>query len=100
MRGLSNVVGADLRFNLSDRLDLGLAGTVRHGAGADAVRWAAGPSLGISPFTNGCLSLGYNIAGFADRDFEGARYTRAGPYATLRIKLDQLSLSDLGLRRR
>ena len=32
-----------------------------------------------------------------DRDFEDARYTRSGPYVTMRLKFDQLSLQSLGL---
>ena len=34
------------------------------------------------------------------RDFEEARYTRSGPYVTMRFKFDQLSLQSLGLGRK
>jgi hypothetical protein len=44
--------------------------------------------------------VGWNIAGFHDRDFEEARYTRSGPYVTMRLKFDQLSLQSLGLGER
>ncbi|HEY0026931.1 MAG TPA: hypothetical protein VGC35_03585 [Allosphingosinicella sp.] len=98
--GLSNVVGADMRFDLSDTLDIGFAGTVRHGLGTRAVAYSGGPSIGFSPVENGWMTLGWNIAGFEDRDFEEARYTRAGPYVTLRFKFDQMSLQALGLGRR
>jgi uncharacterized repeat protein (TIGR01451 family) len=95
--GWSNVVGADFRLDLSDTIDVGLAGTVRGGLGGDAIAWSAGPSLGFTPFENGWLSVGWNIAGFHDRDFEEARYTRSGPYVTMRFKFDQLTLQSLGL---
>jgi uncharacterized repeat protein (TIGR01451 family) len=95
--GWSNVVGADLRFDLSDTVDVGLAGTVRAGLGGDAVAWSVGPNIGFTPFENGWVSLGWNLAGFHDRDFEEARYTRSGPYVTMRFKFDQLSLQSLGL---
>ena len=36
--------------------------------------------------------------GFHDRDYSDARYTRSGPYVTLRLKFDQSSLSSLGFR--
>jgi hypothetical protein len=98
--GWSNVVGADLRFDLSDTFDIGFAGTVRHGLGARAIAYSVGPSIGFSPVENGWMSVGWNITGFSDRDFEEARYTRAGPYVTLRFKFDQLSLQGLGLGRR
>jgi uncharacterized repeat protein (TIGR01451 family) len=95
--GWSNVVGADFRFDLSDTIDVGVAGTVRGGLGGDSVAWSAGPSLGFTPFENGWISVGWNLAGFHDRDFEEARYTRSGPYVTMRFKFDQLTLQSLGL---
>jgi hypothetical protein len=93
--GWSNVVGADFRFDLSDRIDVGIAGTVRAGIDGRAFAWSAGPSLGFTPFDNGWLSVGWNLAGFHDRDFEEARYTRSGPYVTMRFKFDQLTLQSL-----
>jgi uncharacterized repeat protein (TIGR01451 family) len=95
--GWSNVVGADLRFDLGDTIDVGVAGSVRGGLGGRAIAWSAGPSLGLTPFENGWVSVGWNLVGFHDRDFEEARYTRSGPYVTLRFKFDQLSLQSLGL---
>ncbi len=67
------------------------------GLDGDRFAWSAGPSLGFTPFKNGWLSVGWNVAGFHDRDFEDARYTRSGPYVTMRLKFDQLSLQWLGL---
>jgi uncharacterized repeat protein (TIGR01451 family) len=95
--GWSNVVGADFRFDLSDKIDVGVAGTVRGGLDGDSFAWSAGPSLGFTPFENGWVSVGWNLAGFHDRDFEEARYTRSGPYVTMRFKFDQLTLQSLGL---
>jgi hypothetical protein len=95
--GWSNVVGADFRFDLGDTIDFGIAGTVRGGLGGDSAAWSAGPSLGFTPFENGWVSIGWNVAGFHDRDFEEARYTRSGPYVTMRFKFDQLTLQSLGL---
>lgn len=100
VKGWSNMAGADLRVDLSDTLDIGIAGTVRHGLGGNAIAYSGGPSIGFSPLENGWLTLGWNIVGFADRDFSEARYTRAGPYLTMRFKFDQLSLQGLGLGRR
>ncbi|MFT4026663.1 MAG: hypothetical protein QM676_07675 [Novosphingobium sp.] len=100
IESLSNMIGADVRLDLADTIDLGAAGTVRHSLGARAISFSAGPSLGYTPAENAWLSVGYNLAGFADRDFEQARYTRSGPYVTLRFKFDQLTLRELGLKRR
>ncbi|HYW15747.1 MAG TPA: hypothetical protein VE891_06295 [Allosphingosinicella sp.] len=95
--GWSNVVGAEFRFDLGDTIDFGIAGTVRGGIDGNSFAWSAGPSFGFTPFENGWLSVGWNLAGFHDRDFEEARYTRSGPYVTMRFKFDQLSLQSLGL---
>jgi uncharacterized repeat protein (TIGR01451 family) len=97
--GWSNVVGADARFDISKAVDVGIAATVRAGLGGRSVAWSAGPNVGVRPFDNGWLSIGWNVAGFHDRDFEDARYTRSGPYVTMRLKFDQLSLQALGLGR-
>jgi|CXWL01.1.fsa_nt_gi uncharacterized repeat protein (TIGR01451 family) len=100
LKGWSNVFGADIRFDLGKTLDLGLAGTLRQNPGGRSYAWSGGPTLGISPMNNTYISVGYNIIGFHDRDFEGSRYTRSGPFVTLRLKFDQNSFSSLGLGRR
>ncbi|WP_106639449.1 DUF11 domain-containing protein [Allosphingosinicella vermicomposti] len=97
--GWSNVIGLDARYDISDKIDLGLSGSVRGGIGGRAYSYSAGPNIGISPFENGWLSLGYNLVGFYDRDFSDDRYTRAGPYVTIRLKFDQATLQGLGLSR-
>jgi uncharacterized repeat protein (TIGR01451 family) len=100
IKGWSNVVGADLRFDLSDTIDFGGAASLRQSAGGRSLAYSAGPNIGITPFKNGWMSVGWNLVGFSDRDFEESRYTRAGPYVTMRLKFDQLSLQGLGLGRR
>jgi hypothetical protein len=91
--GWSTVVGADFRFDLSDIADIGAAGTVRIGAKNGNIAYSGGPVLTVTPFENANISLGYNIVGFEDRDFEESRYTRSGPFITLKLKFDQQSLA-------
>jgi len=43
--------------------------------------------------------IGYNITGFRDRDFAGARSTTKGVFATMRIKFDSNTLGALGIGR-
>ena len=100
IKGFSNVLGADIRYDLGRNIEIGLAGTARAGLKFDTIQFSGGPQIGFSPVTNTWLQLGYNIAGFRDRDFEQDRYTRQGIYAALRVKLDQTSLSWLGLDKR
>ncbi|GAA4003674.1 DUF11 domain-containing protein [Sphingomonas humi] len=87
--GFSNLIGLEVRRDLSDRLDFSLNAAIRHVASSGTVDYLVGPSVGISPVKNSWMSLGYNIKGFRDRDFSDARYTRAGPFVTLRLKFDQ-----------
>ena len=97
LEGWSNVVGLDAKFDLSDTIDVGGQATVRIGADFDTIAYSGGPSVGITPFENGYISVGYNVVGFDDRDFEESRYTRDGPFVTFRLKFDQNSFKDLGL---
>jgi hypothetical protein len=96
--GWSNVIGGDFRFDLSKHVDVGAAGTVRVGTGGNNVAYSGGPILTIAPFKNANISLGYNIVGFNDRDFEESRYTRSGPFLTFKLKFDQESLAGIKLK--
>lgn len=89
--------GADVRMDVSEHVALGVSGNVRAGTDARAVAWALGPQIVVSPAANANFIIGYNMAGYRDRDFEEARYSRAGVYATFRLKFDQTSLQGLGL---
>ena len=100
IKGFSNVVGADARFDLGRHVEVGAAGTLRAGLDFDSVAFALGPQLGFAPVANTWLQLGWNVAGFRDRDLSEDRYTRDGPYATMRLKFDQLSFAGLGLAAR
>ena len=93
VKGWSNVVGADLKFDLSDFADVGASGTARIGTSGKNISWSGGPTLTITPFDNANITLGYNMVGFEDRDFEESRYTRSGPFLTFKLKFDQQSLS-------
>ena len=100
LSGWSNIVGADIRFDLSETIDVGLAGSVRESNGGRAISYSGGPSVSLSPFDNSYITVGYNVVGYRDRDYADTRYTRSGPYVTLRLKFDQNSLAGLGLGRR
>jgi uncharacterized repeat protein (TIGR01451 family) len=95
VKGWSNVIGGDFKFDLSEIADIGAAGTVRIGTSGKNIAWSGGPVLTVTPFKNANISLGYNIVGFEDRDFEEARYTRSGPFVTFKLKFDQNSLAGL-----
>ena len=45
------------------------------------------------------LTMGYNVLGFGDKDFERARYTAAGPFLRFSIKADQRFLKTIAGQR-
>ena len=87
-------------LDLGRLVDVGVSGTVRQNPGGRSYAGTGGPTIGISPMNNTYIAVGYNVVGFHDRDFEASRYTRSGPFVTVRLKFDQNSFSALGLGRR
>lgn len=81
-----------MRKDLGAQFDLGLQASRQHSWSSHVTSYSVGPSLGFSPGNGLWMSAGYNLRGFHDRDFEEARYTRQGPFVTMRMKFDQLSL--------
>ncbi len=94
--GFIDVLGFDLRRDLGRRFDVGVQGSVQHAWDRGSVAFSGGPSAGVSPARNVWVSVGYNITGYRDRDFEADRYTRSGGYVTARLKFDQWSLGRAG----
>ncbi|MGN6112790.1 MAG: DUF11 domain-containing protein [Luteimonas sp.] len=90
--GYTDILGAEFRFDVSSRIDVGLRASVLHSWRQKTYAWAFGPSIGFTPFTNAWVSVGYNIRGFNDRDFESSHYTAEGAYLVFRMKFDQHSL--------
>ena len=90
--GYTDILGAEARFDLTPRIDVGLRASVLHSWSQKTYAWAFGPSVGFTPFTNAWVSVGYNIRGFSDRDFESSHYTAKGAYLVFRMKFDQRSL--------
>jgi uncharacterized repeat protein (TIGR01451 family) len=90
--GYTDIMGGEWRFDLSRRIDIGLRASVIHSWSQKTFAWAFGPSVGFSPFVNTWVSVGYNIRGFNDRDFESSHYTAKGAYLIFRMKFDQHSL--------
>ncbi len=93
--GYIDVTGFDLRYDLRDNIDIGVQASAQHAWSRGSVSFSAGPSVGLSPGKGLWISAGYNVAGYRDRDFEDDRYTRAGPYVTLRMKFDRDAIAGL-----
>jgi uncharacterized repeat protein (TIGR01451 family) len=89
--GYTDLIGAEWRFDLKTWLDVGAQASMLHSWDAGNYQFSAGPSVGFSPIENSWISIGYNVIGFRDPDFDAARYTAQGVIVKLRIKFDQLT---------
>lgn len=93
------VGGLNARFGIGERIEVGGSATVRANMSDGTTSYAFGPQIGVSPAKNTLLTVGYNVKGFRDADFEAARHTQDGIYAAVRIKFDSDSFGFLGLGR-
>lgn len=96
--GYTDAIGFDVRRDLGRRLDVGLQGSVQHGWSQGTIAWSGGPTVGLSPAKDVWITAGYNLAGYRDRDFAADRYTRSGPFVTLRLKFDQTAIGAAARR--
>jgi len=89
LQSWNHLLGGEARFDVTERIDIGLRGSMLTSKGTDTTEYSFGPSIGIAPVKNVWLSAGYNFEGFKDDDFETAEYSRKGVYLQMRLKFDQ-----------
>jgi len=94
----SHLLGAETRFDITERIDISLRGSLLKSTTTNTMDYSWGPSIGISPVDNVWISAGYNMSGFVDDDFEAAEFSREGLYLKMRLKFDQDTARNL-LRR-
>lgn len=92
---LVQVIGAEARLDLTRRIDLGVNLSLRHSGKDGGTSYAIGPSIGVAPAENTWISIGWNVVGYHDPDFEAAGYSRKGFYVTARVKFDQNTFAGL-----
>ncbi len=93
--GFTDLIGLEVRHDLTQRWDVGLRCSVRHSWNAGLVDYSTGASVGYAIAKNAWLSVGYNFTGFEDEDFSDADYTAQGPFARFRLKFDQQTVREL-----
>jgi len=84
--GFIDAVGLEVRRDIRANLDLGVQAGAQHSWSDGTLAFVAGPTVGIAAARDVWISAGYNVAGYRDRDYAEARYTRQGPYLTLRAR--------------
>ncbi len=87
--GDTDLVGHDARLYINSSFEIGAQSDSLNSRSTRCHAYSSGPSIGFSPVTNGWISVGYNVRGFTDRDFDAARYTAQGIYLQMRFKFDQ-----------
>ena len=92
--GLIDATGFSIRQGLGAHLDIGATASFQHAWSDHRWAWSGGPAVGVSPAGDVWVTLGYNIAGYRDRDLADDRYTRSGPYLTVRLKFDAHSIGN------
>lgn len=92
--GFTDHIGFEARYDITKKWDIGLRASLLHSWHSGQYAYSFGPATGYSIVDNAWVSLGYNIWGFEDKDFESAAYTSQGPYVRFRMKFDQQSVKD------
>ncbi len=83
------LAGGRVLYDISKTWDLGVQSyTLRSNTG-QAKQYAMGVEVGRLMMENLWLSLGYDFAGFSDKDLTGSDYTQPGVYLRLRWKFTQ-----------
>ncbi len=98
LKSWNHLLGGEARFDVTEKIDIGLRGSYLTSNGTNSAQYSFGPSIGVSPVKNIWVSAGYNVKGFKDDDFEAAEYSRKGVYLQMRLKFDQNTARGL-LRR-
>jgi hypothetical protein len=101
--GNDSIYGAHLlafrvTYDITKRFDIGLNTAVLFSLDPGSVNFAIGPELGFTLHKNLRIGLGYNFAGFRDRDLGAEDYTQRGVYLALRWKFDE-ELLGLGRKK-
>ncbi|MEL6486201.1 MAG: hypothetical protein AAFQ13_03535, partial [Pseudomonadota bacterium] len=93
--GTTVLAGLDARLGISDMFEIGASGTVRTNLEDNVTSFSYGPLFGVSPVQDMLITIGYNVEGFRDGDFEAARSTQEGVFAAARLKFDASTFSFL-----
>jgi len=99
LAGTTVMGGLDVKASVGRTVEIGGVATLRYSLTGKQAAFAIGPQIGIIPAKDTLLTVGYNVAGFRDRDFSASRHTDKGVFVAMRIKFDADSFGFLGLGR-
>jgi outer membrane protein OmpA-like peptidoglycan-associated protein len=96
--GYTDLIGFDIRRGMRGKFDLGVNTSIYHSWESNVVDYGFGVDVGYNFASNLWITLGYNVAGFYDEDFNDARYTAEGPFLRFSLKADQHALKRIAGR--
>ncbi len=88
-RSNSHLLSGRVMWDITERWDAGILGSIMGDRGFAAVRYGLGAEVGYLLQENLWLSLGYNFFGFKDIDLIGQNATDRGIFVRLRFKFDE-----------
>ena len=94
-KGITQLFGVDIRYDITGKWEIGTQSSMLYAQSADNWDYGVGLYTGYNIFDNMLMTLGYNWAGFEDRDFSLQTYRIEGPYAQFKMKVDQQNLKDV-----
>jgi hypothetical protein len=88
----AHLVSGRAGYDLTRRVDIGGLASIMWSGSDDRLRKAFGAEVGLLVIQNTWVSLGYNVTGFSDRDFNDVLATDStsrGFFIRLRVKFDE-----------
>ena len=76
-------------YDINERFDVGVLAGYLYSPQGPTRQSAYGAEVGALVQENLRVAVGYNVAGFSDRDMSGSDYTAQGAYLRLRFKFDE-----------
>ena len=90
------LIGAEWRHQVSPTVDFGLHGAMMSDLDGDlGSATSLGASIGVSPFKNGWVGIGYNATGFEDNHFSANGTTSKGLFLEMRVKFDENTIKEI-----
>ena len=91
----TDLIGATIRYDINEKLAVGLQGSVLHSYTAKNYDYGLGAFVEVSPPKDTAFTFGYNTEGFDDEDFSRQNYHQEGAYFKLKIKFGQESIKSV-----
>lgn len=86
---LAYLLATNYSFDITKRIDLNLNGVIYGDENFNDNKYGVGAEIGVRVQDNLWISVGYNVTGFIDKDFDQHGYYRQGVYLRFRINFDE-----------